>query len=228
MAEQLFIDAMEATEDRSEFVFSSVSDGEKPIHPDTVTDEFAAMCKVLNIKDATLHDARHTFKTELSRLKIKKDIREKITSHKSGTADMSEWYDHYDYFDEKLEALQKWESHLMELIKNASADLKKVECGKDEQLLVKKREEQRLAKLKLDMEADKKRRRLLGVAGRDMDLPKKDWKLITHDELRDAIDSYPVTHLAVIYSISDAAVHKRMKSLGIPKKPKGYWLKKGS
>jgi integrase len=108
--------ARAASRSFGDHVFQSIRFSEKSIHADTITHVFADICKELKINGATLHAARHTFKTELSKLKITKDTLDRITSHKSGTSSMSEWYDHHDYFEDKLAALRLWERRLLEII----------------------------------------------------------------------------------------------------------------
>lgn len=50
--------------------------------------------------------------------------------------------------------------------------------------------------------------------------------VITKESLQELIDSYPITHIAKLLGVSDVAVHKRCKKLGVVKKPAGYWVKK--
>lgn len=37
--------------------------------------------------------------------------------------------------------------------------------------------------------------------------------------------SYPTTHVAKILGVSDVAVGKRCKALGVTKPPRGFWAK---
>ena len=48
------------------------------------------------------------------------------------------------------------------------------------------------------------------------------------DELRKAVWSMPTTHVARFYGVSDTAVAKRCRCLGIEKPPRGYWAKSGA
>jgi hypothetical protein len=45
------------------------------------------------------------------------------------------------------------------------------------------------------------------------------------DELRAAVWSEPVTAIAESFGVSDKAIEKRCKRLGIVKPPRGYWAK---
>lgn len=49
---------------------------------------------------------------------------------------------------------------------------------------------------------------------------------ITKESLQSLIDTYPVYVVGRLLSVSDSAVHKRCKVLGVVKKPKGFWLTK--
>ena len=48
----------------------------------------------------------------------------------------------------------------------------------------------------------------------------------TADELHDLVWKYPCTKVAIMFGVSDVAVAKRCKLLGIERPPKGYFLKK--
>lgn len=50
--------------------------------------------------------------------------------------------------------------------------------------------------------------------------------VITKDSLQELVDNYPISHIAKLLGVSDVAVHKRCKKLGVIKKPVGYWLRK--
>ncbi len=48
----------------------------------------------------------------------------------------------------------------------------------------------------------------------------------TFEELQNLIWSMPATEVAKIFRVSDKAIEKRCKKLGINKPPRGYWAKK--
>jgi ribosomal protein L24E len=48
---------------------------------------------------------------------------------------------------------------------------------------------------------------------------------IEKDELQNLVLNYPVTEIAKMLGVSDNAIHKRCKSLGIQKMPRGFFLK---
>ena len=56
------------------------------------------------------HHLRHTLKTRLHELRIDGDVAEAILSHKE--PGIRGVYNHYEYFDEKRDALELWASHL--------------------------------------------------------------------------------------------------------------------
>jgi hypothetical protein len=123
LAEKLFADAIKAAGD-SPFVFPSATKPGVPLHADTVTDELSLARRALNIapsdtgEEVVLHGLRHLFKTELGRLRVHKEVRRRIQSHRSkaSASDMDEWYDHADNYDEVYDALKRWEHRLREII----------------------------------------------------------------------------------------------------------------
>lgn len=49
---------------------------------------------------------------------------------------------------------------------------------------------------------------------------------ITKESLQSLVNTMPITHIANLLGVSDVAVHKRCKILGVTKMPKGYFLRK--
>lgn len=49
--------------------------------------------------------------------------------------------------------------------------------------------------------------------------------VIDPEELRQLVWEIPTTHIAQLFGVSDKAVEKRCRALGIPKPPRGYWAK---
>ncbi len=74
------------------------------------------ICKRLKIEDGQVHDLRHTVATKMAELGISKEIRSHIFSHQSELGGVSETYNHYDFFADKLRALRLWENHLMQVV----------------------------------------------------------------------------------------------------------------
>jgi integrase len=62
----------------------------------------------------TNHDIRRTVRSGLSRLKIAEEAREAVLAHVR--AGIKGTYDHYDYLDEKREALELWARRLKQIV----------------------------------------------------------------------------------------------------------------
>lgn len=70
--------------------------------------------KNFNWERTTVHDLRRTMRSKLSELGVLPMVAEKILNHK--IPGILPVYDHHDYFKEKMEALQKWSDHLMNIV----------------------------------------------------------------------------------------------------------------
>ncbi|MDO8878876.1 MAG: site-specific integrase [Pseudolabrys sp.] len=70
------------------------------------------------VKDWQIRDLRRTFRSNMAKLRVPREIAEILLNHVTGANknDLDEIYDRYDYLDEKREALQKWETRLRELL----------------------------------------------------------------------------------------------------------------
>jgi integrase len=65
----------------------------------------------------TLHDLRRTLRTNLAKLKVPREIAERILDHRSATAtDVELIYDRHLYLDEMRDALKKWEDKVSSLV----------------------------------------------------------------------------------------------------------------
>jgi hypothetical protein len=67
-------------------------------------------------KDWKLRDLRRTFRSNMARLKVPRDLCEVLINHAPPVLD--EIYDRYDRLEEKREALQRYEAWLQKLLKN--------------------------------------------------------------------------------------------------------------
>lgn len=97
------------------------SDGERPMHPDTLT---AAVIEVSNalVKDGqaqpfSMRDLRRTCETMLAAMGISKDMRAQLQSHGLGGV-QERHYDRHDYLVEKRTALAAWNARLTEIVEN--------------------------------------------------------------------------------------------------------------
>lgn len=68
--------------------------------------------------DWQIRDLRRTFRSNMARLKVPRDIAEILLNHVTGAnkSELDEIYDRYDYLEEKREALSTWEGRLAELL----------------------------------------------------------------------------------------------------------------
>ena len=65
-----------------------------------------------------MRDIRRTFRSNLSKLRVSREISEILLNHVTGAGknDLDEIYDRYDFLEEKREALAKWEARLTALL----------------------------------------------------------------------------------------------------------------
>lgn len=73
--------------------------------------------QVCSVEGWTLHDLRRTFSTNLAGLGIQQTTTERLLNHVSGTVSgVAAIYNRYDYQDEMVDALSKWEERLVQLL----------------------------------------------------------------------------------------------------------------
>jgi hypothetical protein len=77
-----------------------------------------ALDKASGVYNWQLRDLRRTFRSNMAKLRVPREICELLLNHVTGANknDLDEIYDQYDYLDEKCEALAKWEARLSELL----------------------------------------------------------------------------------------------------------------
>jgi integrase len=88
-------------------------DGEKPIDPKVITRAVKRLQRrfqKFGIQPWTPHDLRRTGRTALSALGVDDKIAERVINHKP--VRIKRVYDRYEYFNEKKDALTRWEGHL--------------------------------------------------------------------------------------------------------------------
>jgi len=88
--------------------------GNKCIEKNVAAHHFRKIIKNFGWVRTTVHDLRRTVRSNLSMLKIRKTVAERILNHKE--QGISAVYDRHDYLDEKKEALQKWSDKLGEIL----------------------------------------------------------------------------------------------------------------
>jgi hypothetical protein len=71
------------------------------------------------VRNWQLRDIRRTFRSNMARLKVPREIAEILLNHVTGANrnDLDEIYDRYDYLPEKKEALARWEKRLRLILK---------------------------------------------------------------------------------------------------------------
>lgn len=90
-----------------------INDKGKALADDTVNQAMTRTMKKLELEKATCHDLRRTCGTIMARQRVSLELRKRVLGHQF--TEMSEAvYNVFDHFDEKLEALQKVESYLIE------------------------------------------------------------------------------------------------------------------
>src|SRR4029079_5848263 len=71
--------------------------------------------KLTGITDFMPHSIRHTVETKLAELRIPPHVRDLLLDHASGRGS-GKGYDHWDYREEKLEAMEKWADYVERLV----------------------------------------------------------------------------------------------------------------
>jgi integrase len=72
--------------------------------------------KTHSVRGYTLHDLRRTYRTNLSRLRVPRDICERLINHASARTDLDEIYDQYDAWNEQVEAVNRYDAWLQKLL----------------------------------------------------------------------------------------------------------------
>jgi hypothetical protein len=73
---------------------------------------------------------------------------------------------------------------------------------------------------------EQKRRALLSPERRKQEFPPLSWQNTTNERLQELLFEAPMTELAVRFSVSEAAIRKRVKNAGLSIPKRGHWLKK--
>jgi integrase len=71
-------------------------------------------CKVLGIKNVSTHTMRRTFITNMARLNVPTEVRNRLTNHADQSIDGI--YNQHDYLEQKRDALEVWDRHLGRII----------------------------------------------------------------------------------------------------------------
>jgi integrase len=100
---------------RTGFLFRSAKDDDQPYNGFTF--HLKELQKASGVGGWTLHDLRRTFVSIHSELKTPIHVAEKLVNHVSGTfAGVRGIYDRYSYWDEMVEACERYEAHVSSLV----------------------------------------------------------------------------------------------------------------
>lgn len=72
-------------------------------------------CKDLKIPRAGTHTMRKTFTTQMARLGVYKEIRDRLTNRMDASVD-AKHYNFHDYYEEKKEALDRWDKEIARIV----------------------------------------------------------------------------------------------------------------
>ena len=97
-------------------VFPGRKDGDTPYNWQSATTAVARMLKQLDdFPKFSPRDTRSTVKTHMARIKVMKEIRDRIQNHALHDV-ATKHYDRYDYLDEKRHGLELWQNELQRII----------------------------------------------------------------------------------------------------------------
>jgi len=114
-ANKLIISLFENHQDKIQHPVWFSLDGVNPLSSYSLSHQCSKILARINLHEFQLRDIRRTVETEMARIGFSKDIRAHLLSH--GLSGIQErHYDRYDRLQEKREALEKWEAHLLALI----------------------------------------------------------------------------------------------------------------
>jgi integrase len=71
--------------------------------------------RLSGVKDFKPHALRHTVETGMAKIRIKQHMRDMLLDHSSKRGSGKD-YDHHEYLEEMLEALEKWANHIEEVV----------------------------------------------------------------------------------------------------------------
>lgn len=119
------INFMKTVNGNKKYVFTSPVKSDSPITDISRSIEYIRKYKLDDflVPDFKMHDLRRTAATHMAKHKVSRTVLGKILNHKgmAGDGQVTAIYDRHEYMKEKRQALQKWESHLNEIITNKKA-----------------------------------------------------------------------------------------------------------
>jgi integrase len=100
-----------------DFVFASTSKAGHTM-PSGAYQALKRVCGDLGFEGIGTHTMRRTFITQLARLGVPAEIRNRLTNHADSSIDGV--YNQHDYYQERLSALRRWDEKIQQLITPAS------------------------------------------------------------------------------------------------------------
>lgn len=112
---RIFKNAMKRSAD-AEYVFASPVTG-NPLGESTLSRAWSRARQGTGLEHVNVHDMRRTLRTDLGRLRISSDTKDRITNHKKqGGSSGDTFYEGWKYLPEMREALEAWENHVMGIV----------------------------------------------------------------------------------------------------------------
>lgn len=102
----LAVEILQGLDKDSDFVFKKRGEDEAADRT-FIAKPHSSACEAAGIENYTLHDDRHTFATHTAKMGITEFIRGRVLHHSTGKTTTAK-YTHYDYLDEKRDALCRW------------------------------------------------------------------------------------------------------------------------
>ena len=96
-------------------IFSGRNDPDKPLEWRSLSRAVNRLCERSEIQKFSPRQIRGTVKSHMARIKVMKEIRDRIQNH-SLTDIADAHYDAHDYLDEKLGGLMKWEREMKRIL----------------------------------------------------------------------------------------------------------------
>lgn len=110
-------EVLDSRPEDGEFYFPGRHSNTRPINPSSLNRILDEVQADSGTSGWTLRDIRRTFRSNMARLRVPRDVAEVLINHTPGGLD--EIYDRYDRQDEKREALAKYEAFLLGLLAKA-------------------------------------------------------------------------------------------------------------
>lgn len=81
----------------------------------SVWNALSKYCKVLDVQHTCPHDLRDNFISHTARIKISRELRDRLTNHADPSVDGRN-YNAYEYYQEKVDALLEWDAEMTRIL----------------------------------------------------------------------------------------------------------------